>query len=218
MAVAFNNSDAQRTSGGTSITYSFTCSSGTDRFFIVSATDDGIANPPITSVTYNSVGLTAVSGTQPEVEMYQLVAPATGANNLTWNLSSYSFLHTAISDWTGVDQSTPLGTVVTNAGTSAAPTSGSVTCPSNGAVWGSEFSGYTTAGTPTAGAGTTLASAYRSGAGGRTGAGGYRLDTGALNWNIPSSAGWFAQGIPINAAGAGGGAATFMGRSIWMTA
>lgn len=104
----------------TSITVAHTCS-GTDRCLFVGITTKDEAT---TSRTYAGVALTSVgqiaNGTSCRSELWQLVAPATGANNIVANFGETDVVLGGES-MTGVDQTTPTGTAATATGTSTAP-------------------------------------------------------------------------------------------------
>ena len=214
MAVGFDTSDVRRTTGGTSITFSYTVT-GSNPAIITTSVPDG-ANT-VTAVSYNSVGLTNLGSTGTLI-MWGLGGCATGANNLTFTVSAYDFVQSAVASFTGTDTTTgtsAFGTAVTNTGTSTAPSTGSITCPSGGAVYGREDSAYTTGVAPTITVGT-LAGTIRFGGNGHTWAGGYALDaTTNITWAISSSAAWAAIGVPLSAPAAGGPA--IMGRGIWVS-
>jgi len=200
MAVAFNTSDARRPTAGTTISFSYTSSAGSDRLLLSATNGEGVT---VNSGTYAGASLTN-SGSTGGYIIWSKAGNASGANTLSFSLSGYGTARVVTSDWTGADQTTPVGTMVSNAATSASITTGSITCPSNGGVWGMANTGYQGA-SPTlvAGTGTTLAStATRNGT---AYGGGYRLDTGALNWTQGASTAYTAIGIPINAVAAGGG-------------
>jgi len=100
-----------------------------------------------------------------------------------------------VANFTGVDQVTPLGSQVASSGAGSAPTTGSITVPTDGMAWGGMITGYTTTVTPTITAGT-MASWIKSS--GQIKAGGYRSTTGSLSWSLTSAPNWWAQGFPIN--------------------
>jgi hypothetical protein len=201
MAVAFNSSQIAvlASGGGNNFSFSYTCSSGADRLLIAACDKSST----ISSATYAGAALNT-EGSFATVSLRTKTAPATGANTLTFNVSSYAAQSIVwAADFTGVDGTTPVGTLTTNSGTSTAPATTSITCPANGAIYGLEISGYAAGSAPTAGSGTTLAGTYRNGADGKTYAGGYRLTTGAVTFASGNTA-WSAIGIPINpVAGAG---------------
>jgi hypothetical protein len=119
------------TSGTLSIcTNSITCA-GSDRLLVVvySIGDSDLANSVVTSMTLGGTSLTKAWGTNDTAstwvrnELWYLVAPPTGAQNLI-----VSYFNTGIDQgfigWvnlTNVNQSTPLGTVVTASGSSTTP-------------------------------------------------------------------------------------------------
>ena len=193
MAVAFNVSDTRQTVAGNTVSFAYSCSAGSNRLLLSQTRSSAVS---VSSGTYAGAALTNV-GSVGGIIMWRKIAPATGSNTLAFTLSSYGRTHASTSDWTGVDQTTPLGTAVTATGTSVTPATASVTCPTDGAIFGGEYSAYTTAGAPTAGAGTTLEGAEREGAGGTTKAGGRRSTTGTISFSIASSAAWEAQAFPI---------------------
>lgn len=194
MAVALNNSDTRLTSSGNTVSFSYTSSAGADRLLLVQSEDyGGIA---VAAVSYAGTSLSLVGSTG-TLNMWQLVAPASGTNTLSFTLASYSHCLPSTSDWTGVDQTTPLGTLVTASGASTTPSSGSAVCPTNGAIYGGMGSAYSTA-APTAGSGTTLAGSVRDGGSGYIKAGGYRSNTGDISFSIPGASTWVAQAAPVN--------------------
>ena len=103
------------TRGGTSETWSHTCT-GDDRLLLVSICRDDdttTAADDVTGVTYNSVAMTQLvklntSTTEPGVlYIYGLLAPATGANNIVVSLtgSTGSRAYCTSISYTGVSQS-----------------------------------------------------------------------------------------------------------------
>lgn len=115
--------DAGGTATSTSLTFSHTCS-GTNRLLLVHIAQGG-ANA-VSSVTYNGVALTlagAVNNTNGNVhaELWYLLAPAVGTFNIVISLPAAATIYAFGSSWTGVNQTTPLGTAVTGTGTSTTP-------------------------------------------------------------------------------------------------
>jgi hypothetical protein len=221
MAVAFNNSTdvATSTGSGTSVSFSYTSSSGTDRLLLAGTRE--ATGKVVSAVTYAGASLTNVGSTG-GIIIWDKIAPATGANTAVFTTPAYSNILTALADFTGVDQTTPLGTQVANSGTSAAPATGSITVPANGMSYGLAYQAYTVStALMIAGTNTTLASAVTSASTHAKSAGGYSATTGTLNWNAPASAAWETLGFPINAVASGGttytlspgGTVTFSGSS-----
>ena len=201
MAVALGTGSFTGSAGNgpvSSFTFSYTCNTGSDRLLMIQFQSTGT----ISSVTFNGAGLTN-AGTGGGMTMWRRVAPFAGAANVQVFLTLYSQTMYSASDWTGADQTTPLGTQVSATGSSSSAATASVTCPTDGAIFGGCGStAYSSApGTITAGSGTTLLGWGRSGANGHTKAGGYRLNTGTLSWSLSASMSWGAQAFPINAAG-----------------
>lgn len=121
MAIAFDAASSS-TANASTVTFSHTCS-GSDRVLVVGTSHR--YNNKTTSVTYNGVNLTKwseninsnICGTQ----LWYLVAPSTGANNIIVTQSSTERIVVGASSWTGVNQTTPLGTAVLQNGTSSSP-------------------------------------------------------------------------------------------------
>lgn len=202
MAVALNNgfsANLGSSGGGTTLTLSYgSVSSGSDRLLAVLVRS--FSSDP-SSVTYSGASLTkhATSG---GMSLWYKTAQATGTNNLVFTVGTYVSLITSHVNATGVDQTTPFGTLAAGTGTSSSPASGSATLPSGGgAIWGGMWAGYSTSpGTVTAGSGTTLFGWVREGANGNRKASGYRTTTGALNFSLTNSPSWGATAVPINPA------------------
>lgn len=117
MAVAFDafSTPASFSSYVDSLTWAHTCS-GSDRVLIVGIVGLSDVPPPhdVVSVTYNGVAMTKI-GEQDNAgvhtELWRLVAPATGANNVVITLDGSfdtSWLIGMAKSFTGVDQTTPI--------------------------------------------------------------------------------------------------------------
>jgi len=115
--------DAVSTNTGTgaSLTVSHT-TSGTDRLMLVAPQWNAGGSTPkfVTAVTYNGVALTQVVHVQQSddgaTDIWKLVNPPTGTYNvvITYDVAP-SFAHIAgVMTFTGVDQTTPLGTPASN--------------------------------------------------------------------------------------------------------
>lgn len=140
MAVAFDavGPDATGADVNSSATLSWnhTCS-GSNRLLVVSVSMGNSPDTSITtSVTYNGVSMTSLtapvhgnSGTAGYVQLFYLVAPATGTNTVAVTVSTSVDAITGGSvSFTGVNQSTPLNGTTTNTGTG---TSASVSVTTN---------------------------------------------------------------------------------------
>ena len=114
MAVAFDAASSAAGAGDVPLTFSHTCS-GSDRVLLVWVGVREGAPPTVTSITYNGVNLTRVGGdsNDPLIDLWRLIAPATGANNVVITLSANVAVFTGIAiSFTGAHQTTPLGTAV----------------------------------------------------------------------------------------------------------
>lgn len=119
----FNSSPSQ-TNG---LTQSVIVGAGTDRLMTVwvgtwsSSGGDSV----ISSVTYGGTPLTSVGSTVSSngdrLSVYRLIAPAVGTADLVVTPVGFAELMGAASVRTGVDQTTPLGTLVTATGNGASP-------------------------------------------------------------------------------------------------
>ena len=112
------------TGGQSSKTISHTTSSGNDRLMLVGVSINNDFFETVTSVTYDGVSLTLVGTRQNDddsrVEIWRLIAPPAGTANVVVNFSAGLDESAVIGviTFTGVDQTTPLGTFVSNIGNS----------------------------------------------------------------------------------------------------
>lgn len=142
MAVAFDalgpSSAGSGTTNTTSISWNHTCS-GSNRLLIVGVGMGGATASVTTSVTYNSVGMTSMgqvlsdNQTDGWVEMFYLIAPSTGTNQVVYTCSHSRDLTGGSLSYTGVDQTTPVVNTATAFGASTTP-SVNVTNPSGNIV------------------------------------------------------------------------------------
>lgn len=117
--IGIGTASTQQNTGATPYTLSHTCEAGSDRFIVVLVSSTDVTPALTTSVTYAGVSLTEIFDTIPAAELrhisgHYLVAPATGANNIVVTLANAEdqIVVTALC-FTGVDQTTPVGTQVT---------------------------------------------------------------------------------------------------------
>jgi len=118
MAITVGTTVSIGPTGANPATFNLTvdCGAGSDRFLVVGIEmqDSG----SVDSITYNTVAMTLVDSKNDgsaarKVIMYGLVAPATGSNTLTVNLNdTWSRTCIAAVPFSGVHQTTPLGTAV----------------------------------------------------------------------------------------------------------
>jgi hypothetical protein len=112
----------------TTLTFAHTVS-GSDRVLLVAVQWYSTqAVRSVSSVTYNGTAMTLVSSSQIDnganrfLALYYLIAPSTGTNNVVITLSGTDDLFFGGSvSFTGADQTSPLGTAVTNSGSSTTP-------------------------------------------------------------------------------------------------
>lgn len=127
MAIAFDAITGVQLTTGTSLTYSHTCT-GSDRILFVSA-NNNTASDYVTGITYNGVSMTKIGaslqgGSTRYTNLYYLVAPATGANNVVISCSGSTYIEAYTVSYTGVHQSSPIDTNRTDTGSSVT----SLTC------------------------------------------------------------------------------------------
>lgn len=168
MAIAFDNSAVGSAASGTSATFSLTVS-GSNRILIVGVVlrSPNSASGP-SSVTYNGVSLTQIAVIDisfMNLSLWRLVNPSTGANNVvvTNGATSSNIAATAVS-YTGVNQTTPLGTATSNSASSASSMSTTVSSNSGELVVDTGGTKDTTSAIVAAGAGQTQRAATSSNA------------------------------------------------------
>lgn len=201
MAIAF---DATAGSGGdnlASVSFSHTCT-GSDRLLLIAIHCLQLTGQVGSSVTYNGVAATFVKQTVNQgnryMELWRLIAPATGANTLAVTFSaSMNNVNVQAISFTGVDQTTPLGTSVAGAGNSTTP-SVSVSAATNDLVFDAVTIEH--AGTFTVGTGQT--SRYN----GIVAGGGFNKAAGStepgaasvtMDWSDTIGGNWVQIGVPI---------------------
>jgi len=134
MAAAFDAAATGLGADVSSLTYSHTCGTGSNRLLRVSPSyADLIAgSTSISSVTYAGASCTLVPSSlqtatllgvyDQGIAQYTKIAPATGANDVVVTMSeSTSAIYCGSDSWTGVDQGSPLGTAATATGTNTTP-------------------------------------------------------------------------------------------------
>ena len=120
MSALFNNSNSIDGTFASSVTFALNIT-GSDRYLNVGAVVDDITTD-ITGITYNSVALSFINrliGGGSTNEMWELINPDTGNNNVVvnWN-SSGDFVSAGAISVTGVDQTTPSDGFQSSSGTS----------------------------------------------------------------------------------------------------
>lgn len=110
MAIAFDASSQGQNGGGlATLTFSHTCSGSNRILFVNTGCHTSIAT--ITGVTYNGVAMTSVHApiTSPDnfyMQLWYLLAPATGANNIVVTASAADGIVGEAASYTGAAQTT----------------------------------------------------------------------------------------------------------------
>ncbi len=110
----------------TSLTWAHTVNAGSNGVLVVSVAPLHEAQPSnaITSVTYAGQALTkivAASGTSVDAELWYLLSPQAGTNNVVVTVNGSADVVAAATDYFNVSQTTPLGTPASANGQSASP-------------------------------------------------------------------------------------------------
>ena len=198
-SIAFDAASSATLSGPGTLSWSHTVAAGSDRCLVIGYSDYGwITNA--TNVTYNAVAATSVStatnGNGPVASLWRLVAPDTGANTVSMDVTSQVTSSGGAVSYTGVDQTTPFGTAATATGASTTP-SVVVSSASGELVVDALSSGGNT---PTAGAGQTSRIALANFFGMSEEAGAASV---TMSWTTDTSNEWAIVGAPLKAAAAG---------------
>lgn len=120
--------------GGTtnSLTFSYTCGSGSNRLLVVAIAGDVVAGADdITGVTYNGVAMSLAcktAGGNRFNYFYYLVNPASGANNVVISATTSHYLLAGAADYTGISA---LDATNTNSGASITTLTTSLTTIAN---------------------------------------------------------------------------------------
>ncbi len=199
--------DSTSTGVGTStnnVTFSHTTTAAGDRLMLVGVSMDANGGETVTSVNYGGQSLTLVvsrvGGSAPaRIEIWQLVNPNAGTANVVVNLSGNADgVSIGATTFTGVDQTTALGTFVSDIGTSNAPTV-NVSSVAGELVY--DVVAGKDSGTLTQGAGQT--ELWDVDAGGQS-RGASSIETGAatvtMSWAKGSSLEWSIGAVSIKAA------------------
>lgn len=110
--IAFDAATNGNDTTGTSLTFAHTCS-GSNRILFVGIVGNTASNL-ISGVTYNGVAMTQIASSPVQVpsdryiNLYYLVAPATGSNNVVVSASSSTYMAAAAVSYTGAAQTSPI--------------------------------------------------------------------------------------------------------------
>jgi hypothetical protein len=207
MAVAY---DSHNSGGGfsvSSISFPLTVS-GSDRLLWVGVMFYQNGNTFVADVTFNGVSATVVPSSTKNngplwIQQYTLVAPDTGEQTLEVQFggnAAFDIGVVAIS-FTGVDQTTPLGTAVTATDTSTTPSVTVTDLTADDFVV--DILGIAHSGTLTVGANQTQRSNavaggyYKRGSSTQDG-----TDGGVMSWSNSTSQAWAIGAVPIKAVAA----------------
>ncbi|MFQ5552265.1 MAG: hypothetical protein ACE5EW_00835 [Thermoplasmata archaeon] len=153
-------------------------------------------------ITYNGVGLMQLvnyseAGDNAHVELWYLVAPTTGANDIVVSQNGANDVVGGATSWTGVDQSTPFGPTATANGT-ASPATVDVTSASNEVVV--DVVGTRNAATVTEGLGQTQR--WNLGIGVIDGGGSSEpgAATVTMSWTLTGTFEWAIAGVSLKPA------------------
>jgi hypothetical protein len=167
MAIAFDASSQGSLSGnptGTTLTYSHTCSAGSDRFLIVTQHTYSASGDIVSGITYAGQGMTRLatkaftSDASQRLYFYYLANPASGANNVQVSLTtgaSFSIMYSLSASYTGVKQTGYPDAQSNGAANSNADIVGTVTTIADNA-WTVMLTGSDDDNSNTAGANTTI--------------------------------------------------------------
>ena len=121
VGIDLTSATSKKTGSGSTLSWSHT-SSGSDRLVLVGVSwQDSADEESVTSVTYDGSAMTLVAST-PLCAIYSLVNPPTGSKTIlvTWSGSNVKGAVAAAISFTGVHQTSPIGSTVTAAGNSTA--------------------------------------------------------------------------------------------------
>src|SRR3989442_1524846 len=117
MAIAFDAISAVAAATATSLTFAHTCT-GSNRILFVAGNDKVAAATVVTGITYNSVAMTKINGVQIPtsrfITLWDLVAPASGSNNVVVSASESGHLRFVAASYTGAKQSAQPDGNITN--------------------------------------------------------------------------------------------------------
>ena len=209
-AITFDNSGTCNPGDeGTDCTQSFT-TAGSDRLLLVGVcVRNGAA--AVSGVTYNAVAMTqyatvTLGGTQ-KLDIWRLIAPATGANDVIVTMAGLSPFSVGISSYNGVDQTTPLGTSANATGAGGDPTVDVSSAAGELVIdYFCEDDGNTTIPTMTAGAGQTARANFTTGVVGFSRNVSSSEEAGAatvtMSWSDTAGNSWITIGGPLKPAAA----------------
>lgn len=200
MAVVPDNTSTSTaiTSLQTSKTWAHTCA-GSDRVLRVRLAGYCDSGQQPTAVTYNGVALTKIADSGRSaggdyVQIWRLIAPATGANNIVATFPASNVGGGAATSYTGADQTTPDGTPVTATGTSNSP---SVTVSTASGEYIDDGVAADSGSAPTVGANQTAVLAVSANGESRGASYQAGADGGVMSWGLSTSTTWAMAAAPV---------------------
>ena len=193
------SSAATSSAGATTLAWSHTIGSGSNRILIVGISTGH--DTSVSSVTYDGLALQLIGsqgnpGNHTHVEMWDLVAPPVGTASIVVTLGSSQTISAGAVDFFGVDQSTPLGTFVSADATTATPSITVSSAPGNVVINTVAVQPYQTLTAP--GSGQTQLWNYSTGTSSNNCVGGGSTAPGAASVTMS----WTASGSDPTAIGA----------------
>ncbi|HEX9676925.1 MAG TPA: hypothetical protein VGA07_13200, partial [Anaerolineales bacterium] len=188
--------------------------SGTDRLMLVGVTVNPNQDETVSSITYNGTSLTLVGSAQQSndarVEIWRLIAPDTGTHDVVISFSASLLLgaKAGVATFTGVHQTTPLGTFASANGDSAGPATVDISSASNELVF--DTVGCEGCTSLSVGAGQTQRwyltalensnASFQELAGASTEPG---AATVTMSWTLGATNAWAIGAVPVKPAGSG---------------
>jgi prepilin-type N-terminal cleavage/methylation domain-containing protein len=190
-----------------SMTVSHTTGSGSERLMLVGISFNPNDDERVTTVTYGGTSLTEVgeraNGNDAMVYIYSLVAPASGTADvvITFDSALDEGAIAGVMTFTGVEQTTPLGTFASAIGNDSTPAGVNITSASGELVFGvvsSEYEAFTASSGQNEHWNMSISGAGTNGAGGTD----YGAPTVTMSWSLdPSYNHWASGGVSIKPSG-----------------
>lgn len=202
MAVAFDATSVGESSSSAELTFEHTCT-GANRFLYVGVSS---FNAVPTGITYDAVGMIKVdeqaNASNEFISIWRLTAPATGANNVVVTFAAAEEVVAGAISFTGVHQTTPIGTAATATANSSTPTV-DVSSETGGFV-ADVVSSFNR--TFTVGASQTSRWEEENGGAFESGVGSTEpgAATVTMSWTLSAGYTWCIGALPIKATGNGG--------------
>jgi uncharacterized repeat protein (TIGR01451 family) len=195
-------SSAFTSSAALSLSWSHTIGAGSNRLLLVGVSIN--AGTTVSSVTWGAQALALVGAqngqaTQSRSEIWSLVAPASGTGTITVNMSAAAVFGAGGASFSGVDQTTPLGTFVSAGNNSTTPTV-TVTSAAGELVFDT-LAARGDSLTATVGAGQTQLWNYTTGSSPNDVIGASSTEPGAasvtMSWTLAIGRSWALGAVPI---------------------